>query len=68
MEDNSSAANLQGGNDFDTVDLTVFELEKLWVYHIEPLLEEYLGNKVDDENIKNKIKKFRDDFTKEFDA
>lgn len=67
-EVNSVADDLQGEDDFGTVDLTVFELEKLWVYHIEPLLEEYLGNKVDDENIKNKIKKFKDDFIKEFDA
>lgn len=63
-EDDSGAVDLQGKNDFDTVDLTVFELEKLWVYHIEPLLEEYLGNKVDDENIKSKIKKLKEDFTK----
>ena len=63
-EDDSGAVDLQGKDDFDTVDLTVFELEKLWVYHIEPLLEEYLGNKVDDENIKSKIKKLKEDFTK----
>lgn len=49
-------------------DLTSFELEKLWVYHIEPLLEEYLGNKLDDERIKNKIKDLRKDFTEEFEV
>lgn len=63
-KDDSGAVDLLGKDDFDTVDLTVFELEKLWVYHIEPLLEEYLGNKVDDENIKSKIKQLKEDFTK----
>lgn len=48
--------------------LTTFELEKLWVYHIEPLLEEYLGNKLDDDRIKNKIADLKKTFTEEFKA
>ncbi len=46
-------------------DLTTFELEKLWAYHIEPLLEEYLGNKIEDDNIKNKIESLKKNFTQE---
>jgi MoxR-like ATPase len=49
------------------IDLTTFGLEKLWVYHIEPLLEEYLGNKIDDGSIKKKIENLKSDFIKEFD-
>lgn len=48
--------------------LTTFELEKLWVYHIEPLLEEYLGNKLDDDDTKKKIIGLRNAFTEEFKA
>ena len=49
------------------IDLTTFGLEKLWVYHIGPLLEEYLGNKIDDGSIKKKIENLKSDFIKEFD-
>ena len=48
--------------------LTTFELEKLWVYHIEPLLEEYLGNKLDDDDTKKKIVGLKKAFTEEFKA
>lgn len=53
---------------FALSNLTIFELEKLWVYHIEPLLEEYLGNKIDDENTKKKIVSLRKAFTEELKA
>ena len=42
--------------------ITSFELEKLWVYHIEPLLEEYLGMTVEDEGIESKLKELKDNF------
>lgn len=35
--------------------ITSFELEKLWVYNIEPLLEEYLGMSIEDTDIKTKL-------------
>ena len=56
-EENSSLPNL-----------TIFELEKLWVYHIEPLLEEYLGNKIDDDDTKKKIADLKKAFTEELKA
>lgn len=42
-------------------------LEKLWVYHIEPLLMEYLGLSYDDNNIKERIGKIKEYFTKKLD-
>ena len=62
------SAESESEENSDLPNLTTFELEKLWVYHIEPLLEEYLGNKLDDERIKNKIKDLRKAFTEEFKA
>ena len=44
-------------------DLT-FDLEKLWDYHLQPLLEEYLGNRVEDKEIKDLLQSIRDEFTK----
>ena len=32
--------------------ITTFDLEKLWDYHLQPLQEEYLGNRVEDKEIK----------------
>lgn len=52
----------------DLPKLTFFELEKLWVYHLEPLLEEYLGNKIDDDDTKKKIADLRKAFTEELKA
>lgn len=54
--------------DFVLPNLTIFELEKLWVYHIEPLLEEYLGNKIDDEDTRKKLAALRKAFTEELKA
>ncbi|ULO03550.1 AAA family ATPase [Campylobacter sp. RM12651] len=42
-------------------------LEKLWIYHIEPLLMEYLGLSYDDNNIKERIGKIKEYFTKKLD-
>ena len=44
--------------------ITTFDLEKLWDYHLQPLLEEYLGNRVEDREIKELLQSIRDDFTK----
>ncbi len=41
-----------------------YSLEKLWMYHLLPLLEEYLGNRVDDAEIQQPLKKEEDLFTK----
>lgn len=51
-------------NDNNPKDITILELEKLWTYHIEPLLQEYLGNRVDDSEVKKKIKDIQNVFTK----
>lgn len=40
-----------------------FSLEKLWLYHIRPLLEEYLGSRVDNDEIKQLLKKEEEMFT-----
>ena len=45
--------------------ITSFELEKLWLYHIEPLLEEYLGMSIEDEGIAGNLSALKDPFTKE---
>lgn len=39
-------------------------LQKLWEYHIEPLLEEYLGMSLESEEIKKKLGKLKEEFTK----
>lgn len=44
--------------------ITTFDLEKLWDYHLQPLLEEYLGNRVEDKEIKDLLQSIRDEFTK----
>lgn len=51
-------------NDKEPKEITILELEKLWTYHIEPLLQEYLGNRVDDSEVKKKIKDIQNVFTK----
>lgn len=45
--------------------ITSFELEKLWVYNIEPLLEEYLGMNIEDDEIQNQLKESKDEFLKD---
>ena len=43
-------------------EITSYELEKLWVYNIEPLLEEYLGMIMEDDSIKGKLEKLKKEF------
>ena len=39
-------------NESDPVQIiTSFDLEKLWEYHLEPLLEEFLGNRIEDSEV-----------------
>jgi hypothetical protein len=45
-------------------EITSYELEKLWVYNIEPLLEEYLGMIREDDSIKGKLEKLKKEFLK----
>jgi hypothetical protein len=45
--------------------ITSFELEKLWVYNIEPLLEEYLGMNIKDENVVIQLKRLKEEFLKD---
>jgi MoxR-like ATPase len=44
--------------------ITSFELEKLWAYNIEPLLEEYLGMNIEDDEISKKLKDLKEWFEK----
>ena len=41
-----------------------FSLEKLWLYHLLPLLEEYLGSRVEDVEIKQLLNREQEIFTK----
>lgn len=41
-----------------------FSMERLWIYHIEPLIEEYLGNRMEAEDIKVSVKELRNEFIK----
>jgi len=45
--------------------ITPFELKKLWLYHLEPLLKEYLGMSLDDNDIKTKLNTVKTTFIKE---
>ena len=43
--------------------ITSFDLEKLWIYNLEPLLEEYLGMQIEDDTstkLENLKKEFED--------
>lgn len=42
-------------------------LEKLWIYHIEPLLMEYLGLSYDDSDVKKSIDEIKQHFVKKLD-
>lgn len=46
----------------DTQTITTFELEKLWEYHLEPLLMEYVGNRMEDPDVVKRIQEFKDVF------
>ncbi len=45
--------------------ITSFEREKLWVYNIEPLLEEYLGMSMEDDSIQKKLENLKNEFLKD---
>lgn len=45
--------------------ITTFDLEKLWEYHLYPLLEEYLGSRIDDESIQKRLQSLMTDFTED---
>ncbi len=49
-------------SDKDGCVITSFDMEKLWIYHIEPLMEEYLGNKMDTKEVKVELKKQKENF------
>ena len=44
--------------------LSSFDLEKLWEYHLLPLLGEYLGNRIDNQDIQNCLNDIMNKFTK----
>lgn len=44
--------------------ISSFDLEKLWMYYLQPLLEEYVGSRLDDDDIKEAMKQMKEDFTK----
>lgn len=46
----------------EDVKITTLELEKLWEYHLLPLIEEYLGARADETEIKSKLKKIKGAF------
>ena len=45
------------------VKITTLELEKLWEYHLLPLIEEYLGARTDENGIKKELKDMKTVFT-----
>lgn len=45
--------------------ITSFELEKLWIYNLEPLLEEYLGMSIEDDNVQHKLEQLKKEFLKD---
>lgn len=51
-------------NNENPIIISTFELEKLWNYHIEPLLDEYLGGKIENDNIAKNIEKEKNEFIK----
>jgi hypothetical protein len=44
------------------VRITPLELEKLWEYHLLPLIEEYLGARADEKDIKDELKVRKSEF------
>ena len=44
--------------------ITTFDLEKLWEYHLEPLLEEFLGNRIEDLEVIKCLEERKNEFTK----
>lgn len=43
-------------------DIRPDHMQKLWSYHLLPLLEEYLGNQVEDADIKKELKEIEKQF------
>lgn len=52
------------GSEDNPIQITSFDLEKLWIYHLEPLLEEYLGSRIDDSSIEKFLEKLKEEFIK----
>ena len=52
-------------NKYEEKAISNFALEKLWEYHLYPLLEEYLGASIDDSSIDKKLKDLKDNFIKD---
>lgn len=50
--------------DNETIKIDTYSKEKLWMYHLESLLEEYLGNRIDDPSIVQKMTEIKDNFIK----
>lgn len=46
-----------------TQSISTFELEKLWQYHLSPLIEEYVGSRIEDENVAKYIDELMLSFT-----
>ena len=50
-------------NDSQPVNISQYALEKLWVYNLEPLLKEYLGNRIEDRSVAEELDKEKEEFT-----
>jgi hypothetical protein len=50
-------------NDSQPVNISQYALEKLWVYNLEPLLKEYLGNRIEDRSVAEELNKEKEKFT-----
>lgn len=50
-------------NDSQPVNISQYALEKLWVYNLEPLLKEYLGNRIEDRSVAEELDKEKEKFT-----
>ena len=55
---------LKGRKESGPVQITTFDLEKLWEYNLEPLLEEFMGNRSEDLEVKRCLEKRKEEFTK----
>lgn len=45
------------------VNISQYALEKLWAYNLEPLLKEYLGNRIEDRTVIDELNKEKEEFT-----
>ena len=46
----------------EPVPITTIELLEIWTYHLQPLLEEYLGGRLDDDNIQTVMSRLKESF------